>query len=324
MPRSKCPECGSFPLDAATSDVSATPGTRLHTLLSTNEPPDEADLSLIQSALSQADARLAALNEGMSRLQDRLKQLEEERASVSSYRLRIRNILSPLRRIPPEILGEIFFQSLSFSTGYSLNVQASPWVLTYVSRRWRAVSLPTPSLWSRVTIRSHRRARDPLSLAETQIQRAQNLKIHFYASESRPQVQMFQLLSRYGERWTELNLRITAEMLPLLRALRDRIPRLERIWMNWMSESQARDLQSIEAFQTAPSLTHLGLYNKCLAGPISLPFHQLTHYELDAPWEMHKAICPHDNGFRNGSWELHGHRRLSSSSVAVSVGFHSL
>ncbi|KAJ7663897.1 hypothetical protein DFH06DRAFT_1188829 [Mycena polygramma] len=195
----KCPECGGLaPKDSAALCISATPGTRHHILLHGNEPPEESELPVIQSALSQADACLADLDEEIARLQDRLKQLEEERVSISSYRLRNRNVLSPLRRMPPEVLGKIFLRSLPVKPGWSLNLAASPWVLTHVNRRWRAVSLSTPSLWSRVTINYYGKARDlahALALAEAQIQRSQNLKIHFHASgkfDSRPQIQMFQ------------------------------------------------------------------------------------------------------------------------------------
>ncbi|KAJ7302969.1 hypothetical protein DFH08DRAFT_986798, partial [Mycena albidolilacea] len=93
-------------------DISATPGTRHYALLNTNEPPNDSEFAFIHSVISDADARLACLDDEISTLEEKLQQLEEEHASLSSYRTRNKAILSPLRRMPPEVLGEIFSLTL--------------------------------------------------------------------------------------------------------------------------------------------------------------------------------------------------------------------
>ncbi|KAJ7663886.1 hypothetical protein DFH06DRAFT_986571 [Mycena polygramma] len=52
--------------------------------------------------------RLAIIDEEIAKLRETLKQLEEDRASLLSYKV----ILSPLRRMPPEVLGQIFSWTL--------------------------------------------------------------------------------------------------------------------------------------------------------------------------------------------------------------------
>jgi hypothetical protein len=169
-------------------------------------------------------------------IKEKLRLLEEERASLSSYWARNRVILSPLRQFPPELLGEIFPWTLPSIADVRDNFEilGSPWSLTHVSSRWRAVSLSTPSLWSQVIVYSDDVY--PVSLIETQIQRAQKLKIHFYGCEtadSRPQIRMFQLLSQHSSRWEELSVGLTSDIVPLLTALRDQLPSLERLWIQW-------------------------------------------------------------------------------------------
>ena len=166
--------------------------------------------------------------------------------SLSSYRTRNKAILSPLRRVPPEVLGEIFSWTLpslneEWARGRS-DTSESPWMLAQISSYWRVISLSTSSLWSLVAIDYSENLHTlpptyySLALVEAQIQRAQKLKIHFHGCEtadSPTQIQMFQLLSQHSSRWEELSIGLTTTVTPLLAALRDRIPSLRRLWVQW-------------------------------------------------------------------------------------------
>ncbi|KAJ6580778.1 hypothetical protein B0H19DRAFT_899166, partial [Mycena capillaripes] len=119
--------------------------------MNTNEPPESSEIALVLSAISMTDAPLACLDSEISKLQEKLKQLEDERTLLSSYRTRNTAILSALRRLPAEVLEEIFSwtlppanHTLDFS-GFDMGV--SPWILTRISSHWRAVALSTSSLW---------------------------------------------------------------------------------------------------------------------------------------------------------------------------------
>ncbi|KAJ7138249.1 hypothetical protein C8R44DRAFT_661285, partial [Mycena epipterygia] len=151
---SRCSECGAVTTSKEPFDLPiATPGTAHHRLLNSNEVPMESDSILVQSVILKAGGRLADLDDAISELRDRMKRLEEERASVSIHLAKNAAIISPLRRMPPEVLGEIFSWTLP-SVGVlhqrHFGVAISPWVLTHISSRWRAVSISTPSLWSLV------------------------------------------------------------------------------------------------------------------------------------------------------------------------------
>ncbi|KAF7345525.1 F-box domain-containing protein [Mycena venus] len=275
-------------------------GTRHYTLLNSNEPPDDSEMTMIHSVVMDTDARLACIDADMANPHEKLKQLEEERESLSSYRTRNKAILSPLRRMPSEILGEIFWWTLP-SIGYRINAAGfdtaqSPWLLTRISSRWRAICVSTPSFWSRVAIDYSITDNHSLysrSLAETQLQRAQKLKIHFYgceANDSHPQIQMFQLLLQYSSCWEELSLGLTAKLVPLLPAVRDRVQSLTRLWIQWFSPESQSAVQSIDCFKSASSLVDFSAYNEYRFIPIAYPTNQLRRYQLDCPWEIHKGI----------------------------------
>ncbi|KAJ7749272.1 hypothetical protein DFH07DRAFT_829073 [Mycena maculata] len=241
---------------------------------------------------------MALLDDEMSRLRERLQRLEEERASLAGHYERLKAILSPLRRMPAELLGEIFSWTLppdaeALRRGGRLKLKDSPLVLTWTSSRWRAVAVSTPSLWTLVYINYPDHA-PPLSAVETQIQRAGPLKIHFFPSDEtsdfRPQLEMFQLLAKHSLGWEELHLGVIHAMLPLLSTLRNRVPILRRISLRWQD---LHPLESVDCF-----LLYLieffskHAYVTPTLPPHQIPFpaHQLTRYSADGPLQAHMHI----------------------------------
>ncbi|KAF7345590.1 ABC protein [Mycena venus] len=303
----KCFECGTI-LPAQrekASDSSAESDLRHHTLLGSNEPPLDSDLPVIQAIVSQNSTRLACLDTEIAQLRAQLEALEAERKAMSHALAQNRAILSPIRRLPPEVICEIFSFTLpSLSSALARDIfdaNDSPWVLTGICHRWRAIAVCTPSLWSLFAMKysqCHHPFYYPLSAAKIQIQRAQSLKIHFYGSESRdplPQIEMFRLLIEHSSRWEELSLGLISAMLPLLSSIRGRLPLLCRLWVEWDTVASQAQLEveggeSFDYFHAAPSLLDVGIYHEFQSIPTSLPVYQLTRYRLDAPLMIHCDI----------------------------------
>ncbi|KAF7345503.1 ABC protein [Mycena venus] len=154
----RCHQCGASGLTSTKpSDLNATPdlGKRHRALLNSNEAPVDSDVAIVKLAISKNDARLASLDSEIARLRELLEQLEEERVSLLSDRTQNQAILSPLRKMPPEVLGDIFFwtlPSLRVARATGTYITHSPWVLIHVSRRFREVAISTSSLWSLVVV----------------------------------------------------------------------------------------------------------------------------------------------------------------------------
>ncbi|KAJ7706740.1 hypothetical protein B0H17DRAFT_1001174, partial [Mycena rosella] len=160
MPASRCSQCGA-PTPGSSSrtdsniDVQVVPATRAARhleLMTTNAPPEDIELSFIRTIAAETRARLVDLENQISRLEERLQRLGNERILLSSYHVQNQAIVSPLRRMPPEVLGEIFSWTLpsiqDVLERLRFDMSHSPWVLAQVCSRWRAVALLTPSLWS--------------------------------------------------------------------------------------------------------------------------------------------------------------------------------
>ncbi|KAJ7483501.1 hypothetical protein FB451DRAFT_1364408 [Mycena latifolia] len=299
----RCSECASLQTPSVPFDLHITPGTPHHRFFNSNEAPLEPDdVDLVKSAVSNNEDCLARIDREISRVRDRLKDLEITRGLVATHLARNRSILSPLRRMPPEILLDIFSLTLpSILTARRrdrFNVNDVPWTLSHISSYWRSVALASPSLWSLVAVNYTAFVEDPahsypFPMLETQLARAQSLKIHFYAStnsETRPQTEMFQFLAAHSSRWEELSISLTSDLVPLLSALRNRMPSLRRLWLQWDSPASQEAVNSIDCFQTAPSLIDVGVYNEYRSIPILLPAHQLTRYHLDGPWTVQEEI----------------------------------
>ncbi|KAF7371155.1 F-box domain-containing protein [Mycena sanguinolenta] len=251
-------------------EPAVVPGTRHHTLLTTNEPPNDSELTFIHTDIEYRCAR----------------------ASLSSYRAQNKAILSPLRRVPSEILTEIFLWTLpcvSEMTGNlcKFNVARSPWLLTHISHRWRVVALSTPLLWSQVIIGAN--MVDPLPAVEARIRRAKNLKIRICgANQISAEAGMFQHLLQHSSRWEELVVEMTPALATLLNAHRGLFSSLKRLWIKWWRGPHEKP---VTCFQSAPSLLDVGVVDPWGDIPITLPVHQLTRVHLNCiSWERQLGI----------------------------------
>ncbi|KAJ6479534.1 hypothetical protein C8R47DRAFT_1137166 [Mycena vitilis] len=195
--------------------------------------------------------------------------------------------------MPPEILGEIFILMLpKTSAAVWSNI---PWLLTHICRDWRQVAIATPALWARVVVDYYKRPSYALAAIKTQLQRTAAFRLYFYGGVNPGvalafQKKVFKFLAKHSARWAELTIGVTAWLLPLLNALRDRLPILRRIWIQW--EDKAAQYFPLTCFETAPALRDVTVYNMSptTLDLLHLPAHQLTRYDADGPWAMHRPF----------------------------------
>ncbi|KAJ7255122.1 hypothetical protein B0H12DRAFT_1071050 [Mycena haematopus] len=293
----RCSECGAFVIskrDDFEVTITTTPRTlaRYQNLVNTNEPPQDLDLALIRPVVEKTEAHLASLEAEMSRLKEQLSHLAAEHAALSKYHSQNTTILFPLRRVPAEILAEIFQWTLPRISAAPLNIRNSPWVLTHVSSHWRAVAVAKSSLWSQLFLDFSLGQHYSLQMVRTHVERARTLKIRFYGSQhrnSRLQIDLLVLLSQHSSIWEELRIQLTSALVPHIEALRGPLPALRRVWLQWDGAKSQEGVESISCFRTAVSLVHVSAYSAYRFIPTLLPIH-LTRYSLDAPWSTHAEL----------------------------------
>ncbi|KAF9462009.1 hypothetical protein BDZ94DRAFT_1310031 [Collybia nuda] len=112
-----------------------------------HEPASEQQIQRIRSFQKTCEFRHLVIDEEISAVDDGdcRRSLSLERERVMKQAEMCAASLAPIRRAPPEILGEIFIWCLPQTR--HLNVEEAPLILCRVSRFWRYVAESTPQLW---------------------------------------------------------------------------------------------------------------------------------------------------------------------------------
>ncbi|KAJ7656537.1 hypothetical protein DFH06DRAFT_991785, partial [Mycena polygramma] len=114
-------------------------------ILDTNDPPAEFHLASIREFVSRGSARRTLLDTRIAPLKSELEKLQQERDALDVEIRKHEGALSPLRRLPTEILCLVFIFAMPYND--LLSVKDGPWVLSAVCSRWRTILLSQPSFW---------------------------------------------------------------------------------------------------------------------------------------------------------------------------------
>ncbi|KAJ6456420.1 hypothetical protein C8R45DRAFT_1034425 [Mycena sanguinolenta] len=131
--------------------------------LGTNYCPLDAEILEIQALLVEPLSHLRSLDVRIADLQKAIDELAQERAGVKAYVHAHQALLSPIRRLPLDILEEIFVACLPTHRNCVMSASEAPVLLGRICSSWRAISLATPRLWARLHIVKPERAHWPTS-----------------------------------------------------------------------------------------------------------------------------------------------------------------
>ncbi|KAF9058944.1 hypothetical protein BDP27DRAFT_1239758, partial [Rhodocollybia butyracea] len=128
-------------------DTSSSP---FASVIGTNHVPSSTELDQLKDLLVEPQHELERLQSEISRLQSLLDALLGEKNEVEAYIKTHRVLMSPIRQIPSETLGEIFMHCLPSDTlPFAVrDLKQAPLLITTICRHWRRVAIDTPELWS--------------------------------------------------------------------------------------------------------------------------------------------------------------------------------
>ncbi|KAJ7633455.1 hypothetical protein DFH06DRAFT_1222851 [Mycena polygramma] len=147
--------------------------------LGTNYCPSDKEVLEINDLLVEPRHRLKQLDDKIANLQKAMDELAEEREGVDAFVSAHNALISPLRRMPLDIIQEIFLACLPTHRNCVMSASEAPVLLGRICSSWRAISLSTPRLWASLHIvRPTRPGPNELESFEKKcVQRLETIKI---------------------------------------------------------------------------------------------------------------------------------------------------
>ncbi|PBK95181.1 hypothetical protein ARMGADRAFT_1011065 [Armillaria gallica] len=321
-PCSECP-CPNHHLPSCTFAVehSLSGDPEWMHLTRSNNPPSQYEETILSGMTSSYDEQIQSIDTEKSNLEafslslkaqiaavsQRMNVLRQERARITEAVRESRNLLSPVRRLPLEILNHIFLDTIDFPVARVqivreegeeptewdgdwefMPTESSLWSITGVSKTWRSVSLSSPRLWSYVNIiitesnfKDHsyirqlgrqldRSGKYPLSISICRI-------VKEFAPQDLPP-QLVAILFSFSSCIRELYLYLTSSMLSQMSDMRLSLPSLEYLTL-LCQDRLVGTSQNLRLFSYTPKLQSLEVID--WRDGLELPWSQLKKYYSD-------------------------------------------
>ncbi|RXW24269.1 hypothetical protein EST38_g1575 [Candolleomyces aberdarensis] len=123
---------------------------------------------------------------------------------------------SPISRLPPELLAEIFLCCLPEGRFPAPCVTAAPLLPAHICKAWRSVALSTPELWSAIHLH-HRNPLQDVRIAHLWLAHSGNRPLSLSLSidfDERPQQAILNLICRYSKRWEHVRFKFRQLLCP--------------------------------------------------------------------------------------------------------------
>ncbi|KAJ7696389.1 hypothetical protein B0H14DRAFT_804714 [Mycena olivaceomarginata] len=226
-----CWQCGASP-EAATVSQKSRPS--FHNLFTSNDVPLESETSSIRDIISDGQDQIDTLNVRIAKMEAAITRLTQRRDAIGEHVRQHRVILSPVRRVPPELICEILALSVSGDDDEEptesdtpplhirqiCGLNKPPWHLGHICGSWRRTVLGCPTLWSSIILPS---SSEPfpsdhhslLLMIETQLVRSADAPLRVccqcWASnqhEDSPDLDAVTLLLAHSSRWRVLGVHV--------------------------------------------------------------------------------------------------------------------
>ncbi|KAJ7117467.1 hypothetical protein C8R44DRAFT_790783 [Mycena epipterygia] len=258
-------------------------------ILETNDAPTELEISVIQDLISDCHSRKAHLNTTSA------PGVEEVVADIDEQLLKYKAALSPLRRMPTELLSLIFTFALLLPCD-TLEADPPLWTLGQVSSRWRTVLLSQPRFWAKVDLDFALYPDETKFRLKTQLRRSGDspLDIDFLCDDASRltgrEIEFGRMLAAKSQRWERVSLYGQYTLYDELQRIRDRLPLLQELHIMM----RAFPNYSLDIFESAPNLRHAFINMGYFTSPITvrLPFSQLLRYGGSNTWQGHLDALP--------------------------------
>ncbi|KAJ6594621.1 hypothetical protein B0H19DRAFT_1056875 [Mycena capillaripes] len=120
--------------------------------LGTNYCPKDEEMIDIKALLVEPTLRLKRLDGEIADLQKAIGKLAAERDELGAFVESHKALISPVRRLPLDIIQEIFIACIPTHRNCVMSASEAPVLLGRICSSWRVISLSTPRLWARLHV----------------------------------------------------------------------------------------------------------------------------------------------------------------------------
>ncbi|KAK0479517.1 hypothetical protein IW261DRAFT_1365103 [Armillaria novae-zelandiae] len=264
--------------------------SRLLELLNSNDPPLRTEHLQLDSFIDEGHGFFATLQERVSQARVVLHELLEEEKRVKDIIESCQTIVSPIRRIPEDIICEIFLACWETEGEIkdSLNGKFAPFVLSKVCREWRSIALSTSRLWSTISLDFDLYRNDSMEcqyLLQMLLSRSttRDIILSVHSNKEITKNHLMPILLMSAPRWTDVSISIPYLSLHAFSAARGYLHRLKHLHVDFIRGIARMRIPLskpvFDAFEYAPllrSLSFPGVFN--VVQQTNLPWSQLTKY----------------------------------------------
>ncbi|KAF8555193.1 hypothetical protein OG21DRAFT_940335 [Imleria badia] len=270
-------------------------------LLRSNGCPSTKACTDIQSLIEEHERQLVTLQDHVEHLKTCLADMERRQVYTKAVLVKLHTTLAPIKRLPPEILSEIFERCLNVKSSgmlFSMTARnkAAPLLLGRVCRSWRAIAHATPRLWRDIFVNvcdgrySDELRRDALPVLQTWLAHSGSLPLNLVVLCKTERVlpglvDLFETISAHAARWKTVYVRLQNSPV-IYRLVCRAFTKCTSVstlnvtdggqYMSSFSNRQPDEVEEVQPVCFDLSLTPLHQLSLSLAG--------LSIREVQAPW----------------------------------------
>ncbi|KAF8165655.1 hypothetical protein B0H34DRAFT_247254 [Crassisporium funariophilum] len=246
-------------------------------LLYSNTAPSDSEIALIRKFIAATQLELTFTNV------DSKRNIQQDTLARYTAFVRVHDaILSPIRKIPSELLEKIFrHYATSIIQWQHVSRIQLPWVLSQVCQRWRAIVLRVPSLWSHVPaihlLDKRRKTQTTIKYLNELFARSRDAPLTFNIYAPRQEYDthpVLDVLVHHSERWQVLTIESSCITINALQRSRGRLSSLHTLTLDI---GRFPGTSVIDIFKDAPRLREVNITGH-YPHALFLPWSQLTRY----------------------------------------------
>ncbi|KAJ7189113.1 hypothetical protein C8R46DRAFT_34916 [Mycena filopes] len=243
-------------------------------------PTNLTDLTFIHGLVNQGRRELARYDAEIERVEAIFAELCSQRGALARHVDRYKSMVAPVRRLPPELLMEIF-ELCGHPRGADLNLLA----LSQVCSHWRRVAVGTPGLWSHVDVDTNSWRSSRLSAAtllgrlDDSLQRGGALPLTLCVDVGRDaeyNINVVKALIKHAPRWRSLSFSGELESFRFTAGAHGDLPLLESLDIS--DDGDFELYLDLPFFKGATALTDFTFTGDVARIP-AVPWEQLKSFE---------------------------------------------